>query len=101
VNADCVDILAIGGLDLADLDADKCALCRWQCADAKDATGRMLDGLLYCAQKCQFPPEGCQRPANDTKETRRNVYLFCYWAWQNADVREMLEHQARPVEVAA
>lgn len=101
MNTDCETILQLGGLDLADLDADKCALCKWLCKDARDGNGTMLDGSLYCAAKCQFPPEGCLRPANDTKETRRNVYLFCYWAWQHGDVRELLERQAHPAEVAA
>lgn len=94
MNTECAAILELGGLDLAALEEDKCVLCRWS---FKLGGGEILDGTLYCANRCQFPPEGCERPANAGKDGRRNVYLFCYWAWQNADMREVLER----AEVAA
>ena len=88
MNAECQEILARGKLALADLDADECPFGRYLCKDVKGPDGEYLDGSLYCANRCELPPEGCKRHA-----TGRNTYLFCAWAWAYG-VRPLEEKEA-------
>jgi hypothetical protein len=91
MNATMVDVLNLGGLDLADLDADKCRLKDWHVNGFEH-----LDGSFYCANACKLPDGSCDLCTNADVERRRHAYRWCHWWWLHTDVREMLERQEHP-----